>query len=199
MTLCTHTLTGRRACGFPRYLCSAPCPSSWRGKHPGNRFVPGAEMSQRSHLPSLLFMSQPHLSQSGSFSSTQTVFIWFQKAKQPLLLWVEPGPLRLSPSVQEVSPGKDAFSAQLLAPWGSGNSAFQWRSEFGCLVSVNLLIFAHGSFQDLFMGCGCPLSFVPEVSLAGSVSRGDKGAMLAFMLGSLPPYPRFSSRGNCPS
>ena len=62
------------SCGFPRCLCSAPAPSTLGGSTLVITFVPGAEMSQRSHLLSP-FMSQPHLSQSGSFSSMQTVFI----------------------------------------------------------------------------------------------------------------------------
>ena len=83
-------------------------------------------------------------------------------------------PLRL----QEVSPGKDRLLSSALGSLGLGKSAFQRRSEFGCLLSVTLLIFAHGSFQDLPWVVGA-LSFVPEVSLAGSVSGGDKGAVLA--------------------
>ena len=48
----------------------------------------------------------------------QTVFIWFQKAKQPLLLWVGPDlcvcPLRF----QEVSPGKDRLLSSALGALG---------------------------------------------------------------------------------
>lgn len=132
------------------------CPSALGGSTLVIAFVPGAEMSQRSHLPSLLSCPSPICPKVGvSVQRRQFSFGFKRPSSLCYCGWARTS--AFVPFGSRRYPlGRTAFSAQLLAPWGSGNSAFQRRSEFGCLVSVNLLIFAHGSFQDLFMGCGCP-------------------------------------------